>query len=144
MKASIIQGGIHTDSRGTIQYVNEMNPGNYHRFYLITHPNINIVRAWQGHKLEEKAFYVIEGSFLIAVVNPAKFEQPDEDEKPDFYRLIAENHSYLKVPGGNYTGIKALNPDSTLLVLSSLNLTDSQNDDFRQPKERWVDWDTIK
>lgn len=144
MKPIIIQGGIHTDSRGTIRYVNEENPRHYRRFYLITHTDTNTVRAWQGHKIEEKAFYVIAGSFIIAVVNPAKFEQPDEIEKPDFYQLTAENLSYLQVPGGNYTGIKALTPVSTLLVLSSLDLAGSKKDDFRQPTDKWVEWDTIK
>ena len=144
MKAAVIQGGIHEDSRGILRYVNEENPGNYRRFYIITHPDTNTVRAWQGHKIEEKAFYVITGSFIIAIVNPANFEQPSENEKPDLYKLTDENHSYLRVPGGNYTGIKALTSGATLLVLSSLDVTDSKKDDFRQPLEKWVDWDTIK
>ena len=144
MEAVVIQGGIHKDSRGIVRYVNEENPGKYRRFYLITHPDTNTVRAWQGHKIEEKAFYVITGSFIIAIVNPAKFEHPDENERPVFYKLTDKNHSYLRVPGGNYTGIKALSPGSTLLVLSSLDLTASKNDDFRQPLEKWVDWDAIK
>jgi dTDP-4-dehydrorhamnose 3,5-epimerase len=140
----LIQGGVHKDTRGVLYYVNEDNPGFYRRFYIINHHDTTTVRAWQGHKIEEKAFYVTEGSFTIAVVCPVNFDEPDENQKPKFYQLSAENHLYLRVPGGNYTGIKALTENSTLLVLSSLNLLDSQKDDFRQPANRWVDWNLIK
>ncbi|MEO9146697.1 MAG: WxcM-like domain-containing protein [Ginsengibacter sp.] len=144
MKATLIEGGIYTDSRGILRYVNEEDPGYYRRFYLITHNDIEVVRAWQGHKKEEKAFYVISGTFTIAVVNPTSFETPSDDEKPDFFQLTEENKNFLRVPGGSYTGIKATSPNSTLLVLSSMDLKDSKADDYRQPSSKWVDWSTIK
>ena len=143
-KATLVKGGIHIDSRGILQYVNEENPGNYRRFYVITHNDVNIIRAWQGHKQEEKAFYTITGSFIIAVINPNCFEMPSDDEKPVLFQLTEENKNFLRVPGGSYTGIKALAPKSTLLVLSSLDLTGSKADDYRQPADKWIDWNTIK
>ena len=144
MKATLIGGGIHIDSRGVLRYVNEENPGYYRRFYLITHNDMDVVRAWQGHKKEEKAFYSISGSFTIAVVKPDSFETPSGDEKPDFFQLTEENKNFLRVPGGSYTGIKATSTNSTLLVLSSMDLKDSKVDDYRQPADKWLDWSTIK
>jgi dTDP-4-dehydrorhamnose 3,5-epimerase-like enzyme len=144
MKASLQQGSKYTDERGILQFVNETNPGNYRRFYFITHTNTNIVRAWQGHKMEEKAFYTINGSFIIAVVNPKCFEIPADVEIPDFFELNEKNNHFLRVPGGSYTGIKALSPNSTLLVLSGFDFSSSKADDYRQPAHKWVDWDTIK
>jgi dTDP-4-dehydrorhamnose 3,5-epimerase-like enzyme len=143
MKANLLQGSSFTDDRGTLQFVNEKNPGNYQRFYLIMHPDIHIVRAWQGHKYEEKAFYAISGSFFIAVVNPACFEQPADNEIPEFFKLTIDNHNFLRVPGGCYTGIKALMPNSTLLVLSGFDLIRSKEDDYRQPVHKWVDWNSV-
>jgi len=143
-KATLVKGGIHKDSRGILRYVNEEIPGNYRRFYLITHDNTNVLRAWQGHKYEEKAFYAVSGSFIIAAVYPNYFETPSDDEKPIFFQLSEENKSFLRVPGGGYTGIKAIVPNSILLVLSSLDLADSKSDDYRQPANKWkVDWNSF-
>jgi dTDP-4-dehydrorhamnose 3,5-epimerase len=139
MKPTLYKGGKFEDHRGEIRFVNEENPGNYRRFYIITHPDTTIVRAWQGHKKEEKSFYVTQGSFVIAVVNPVNFEIPDDDESPEFFILNTGNHYFLRVPGGCYTGIKALSPNSTLLVLSSLDLSESKLDDYRQPEGKWVE-----
>ena len=121
-KPTIHSGGIYNDQRGVLEYVNELDPGYYRRFYLITHPDINVVRGWQGHKKEEKGFFAISGNFIIAVVHPKNFEAPDENETPEFFTLTSENNHFLRVPGGCYTGIKALSPGSTLLVLSGFDL----------------------
>jgi len=143
MKATLHQGGVFTDDRGTLRFVNEKVPGNYRRFYLITHTDTTVIRAWQGHMREEKAFYAISGSFMIAVVSPACFEEPGDEENPDFFKLTAENNHFLRVPGGCYTGIKALTSNATLLVLSAFDLAGSKADDYRQPAQRWVDWNSI-
>ncbi len=144
MKASLHQGGKFVDERGILQFVNETKPGHYRRFYLITHTDTNVIRAWQGHKIEEKAFYAINGKFIIAVVSPLSFDTPDEDEIAEFFELNDENNRFLRVPPGCYTGIKALTPGSTLLVLSGLDFAASKADDYRQPAHRWVNWDTLK
>ena len=143
MKATLHQGGSFTDNRGTLRFVNEKVPGNYRRFYLITQTDTTTIRAWQGHLQEEKAFYAIRGNFTIAVVNPSRFEEPGDDEIPDFFKLTEENNHFLRVPGGCYTSIKALTSNSTLLVLSTADLAESKADDYRQPVHKWVDWSLI-
>lgn len=143
IKPTLIKGGLFRDERGSLQYVNDENPGNYRRFYIITHPNIDIVRAWQGHKTEEKSFFVIKGDFTIAVVRPGNFEAPSSKDSPELFKMKSEDNLFLKVPGGCYTGIKACVPDSVLLIFSDSTLEESKNDDFRLPKDRWVDWQTI-
>jgi len=144
MKTTLHQGGSFTDSRGTLKFVNEEIPGTFRRFYFITHPDTSVIRAWQGHQKEEKGFYVINGGFTIAVVSPDCFEEPGDHEIPSFFKLTAENNQFLRVPGGSYTGIKALTPGSTLLVLSEFDLAGSKADEHRQPAHKWVDWDLIK
>jgi dTDP-4-dehydrorhamnose 3,5-epimerase-like enzyme len=143
LNATLFKGGSFSDERGNIRFVNEKIPGNYKRFYLITPANTSIVRAWQGHKFEKKAFYAISGSFLIAVVKPSHFEVPGEDEIPQFFELTKDNNALLHVPGGCYTGIKSKSPNSTLLVLSEFDLEGSKKDDFRQPPLKWVNWNSI-
>lgn len=143
-KPGIIVGAVHQDERGSLQYVNEELPGNYRRFYVITHPHTQIVRAWQGHKIEEKSFLVLKGTFIIAVVQPQNFENPSASEKPEIFTMKKEDNLFLKVPGGCYTGIKACIPDSELLVLSDSILEHSQKDDFRLSADMWIDWETIQ
>lgn len=143
-KPEFIKGGVYKDERGILQYVNDEAPGNYRRFYIITHPDTNIVRAWQGHKIEEKSFFVLKGCFMIALVQPLNFENPSPLEKPEFFTMKEEDNLFLKVPIGCYTGIKAFAPDSVLLVLSGTTLEESKKDDFRLPQDTWIDWQTIK
>ncbi len=143
LKTTLQKGGTFTDHRGTLDFVNEDVPGHYRRFYIITHPDTKIVRAWQGHQLEEKGFYALDGSFVIAVVEPVNFKNPGENETPELFYITAENKNFLRVPGGHYTGIKALTTNSRLLVLSSTNLSESKSDDYRLPAERWINWDTV-
>jgi dTDP-4-dehydrorhamnose 3,5-epimerase-like enzyme len=143
MKAILQEGSSFTDNRGTLRFVNEKVPGNYRRFYLMTHTDTTVIRAWQGHRQEEKAFYTICGNFVIAIVHPASFDEPGDDEIPEFFRLTQENNSFLRVPGGCYTGIKALTSNSTLLVLSAFDFAGSKADDYRQPSHKWVDWSLI-
>ena len=143
MGSSLLIGGKFIDHRGVLQYVNDNNPGNYRRFYLISHPDTTVIRAWQGHQIEEKAFYAISGSFIIAVVTPSDFTNCTDTEPTEIFNLTNEKGNFLRVPGGSYTGIKANTPNATLLVLSGLDVEASKKDDYRQPKERWVNWETI-
>ena len=54
-KTSIIQGGRHTDERGSIWFVNSFKFKDVKHFYIIEQPK-NIVHAWQGQKIEIKYF----------------------------------------------------------------------------------------
>ncbi len=143
-KPILIKGGLYRDERGSLQYVNDENTENYKRFYIITHPDIDIVRAWQGHKTEEKSFFVIKGFFTVAVVQPQNFEAPSSKDTSELFKMKSEDNLFLKVPGGCYTGIKACEPNSILLVLSSSTLEESKSDNFRLPKDMWVEWQNIK
>ena len=143
MNPTLYKGGSYSDERGNIRFVNEKIPGNYKRFYLITPANTAVIRAWQGHKFEKKAFYALTGSFIIAVVKPTHFEVPGDDEIPEFFELTKDNNALLNVPGGCYTGIKSKVADSILLVLSEFDLEGSKADDYRQPPSKWVNWNSI-
>lgn len=73
MNAILHKGDSFKDNRGIIRFVNEIDPGFYRCFYLITHSYTNLIGACQGHLKEEKAFYAVNGSFVIAVLNPVCF-----------------------------------------------------------------------
>ena len=56
----IINGGTFKDSRGTLRFVNDFDFSEVKRFYQIENSSTDIVRAWQGHKIEEKFFLLLQ------------------------------------------------------------------------------------
>jgi dTDP-4-dehydrorhamnose 3,5-epimerase-like enzyme len=137
----LIKGGRHTDDRGTLSFFNDFDMAPVKRFYVIEHPDTTIVRAWQGHKIEQKWFYVITGSFKINVVKPANWERPSENIIVKEFILGSDTNQVLHIPGGYANGFKALEAHSKLIVFSDLSTADAGKDDFRFDKSLWYDWE---
>ncbi len=57
----IIEGSSFQDNRGFIRLINDFDLEKVRCMYLIK-PEVNVIRAWQGHKKESKWFYVLSGS----------------------------------------------------------------------------------
>lgn len=133
----LISGNSHSDHRGTVRFVNDFNFDGVKRFYAISHPDTDIIRAWQAHKLETKYFYVTKGSFLINWIKIDDWNQPAKDLKVNPYILSDQKSEILKVEPGHANGLRALEPDSTLLVFSDMLLEDSKGDDYRFDVNYW-------
>lgn len=137
---SILKGGIFTDHRGSMRFVNDFRFGDVKRFYFIKHPDTTVVRAWQGHQFEKKYFYPIAGSFLVAWVKIDDFKNPSRDLLPEYHILSAENSEIISVPKGYANGLKALEPNSELLIFSDMDLEESVNEKIRFSADWWLDW----
>ena len=137
---SILKGGIFTDHRGSMRFVNDFRFGDVKRFYFIKHPDTTVVRAWQGHQFEKKYFYPIAGSFLVAWVKIDDFEKPSRDLLPEYHILSTENSEIISVPKGYANGLKALEPNSELLIFSDMDLEESVNEKIRFSADWWLDW----
>lgn len=120
----LITGNTHTDSRGTVRFVNDFDMSQVVRMYCIE-PKLGVIRAWQGHKKETKWFYAAKGSFLVKTIDM------DILEKKDYYLKDTES-KVLKIPGGHYNGFEALEEGSVLMVFSDFGLEDSKGDDYRE------------
>lgn len=134
----IIKGGIFIDDRGEVRYINDFRFEAIKRFYVIKHSMVDIIRAWQGHKLESKYFYVTKGSFLINWINIDNWEHPSKDLIINTHILSDTQSEILIIPPGHVNGFKALEPDSTMMVFSDMLLEDSKKDDYRFPVEMWL------
>ncbi|PUZ26251.1 hypothetical protein DCC81_18680 [Chitinophaga parva] len=140
---TLLKGGAHTDARGQIAFVNDFQFPGVKRFYQITHPDTSVVRAWQGHQVEHKYFYVVKGSFAVAWVQPDDWSKPSA-MLPAFYETLNAGHpAVLSVPPGFANGIKALEKDSVLLVYSNLTLEQSAEDRWQFDAGLWLDWNNI-
>ena len=140
---AIIQGGSYKDERGSLIYFNELDMKPIKRFYRINHPDTSIIRAWQGHRYEQKWFYVLKGSFLIALVVPDDWETPSDKAPVKLFTLSGAEPQILHVPGGLVNGFKAMEDDSALMVFSDFTIAESENDHFRFDKNKWFDWDHL-
>lgn len=136
----LITGGSFTDARGKLQFFNDFDMSPVKRFYRIDHPDETVVRAWQGHQFEQKWFYVIKGSFLVAIVQPEKWDQPSGKEVVQTFTLAASKQQILHIPGGYVNGFKALEPDAAVIIFSNFNTQESEKDNYRFEKNSWFDW----
>lgn len=143
-KPLIIKGGLFTDNRGSMRFVNDFHFKEVKRFYFIKHPDITVVRAWQGHQIERKYFYPISGSFVVAWVKIDDFEKPSKYLKAEYHILTSATSEIISIPKGYANGLKALVPNSEILIFSDLNLEESVNEKIRFPADWWLDWNNIK
>ena len=133
----IVQGNTHTDQRGRVRFVNDFNFEGLKRFYVITHSDINVIRAWQGHKTETKYFFVAKGVFLVNWIKIDNWKQPSEGLEIKSKTLTERKSEILIIPPGHANGFKALESDSMLVVFSDKTLQESKEDNFRFPVDFW-------
>jgi len=136
----IIAGGIHRDVRGALAHVNDFDMSRVLRFYSIEHPDTGIVRAWQGHKEEEKWFYVTRGAFQVRLIRIDHWDAPAENLQASEFILAADDSRVLHIPGGYANGFRALEPDSKMIVFSNFTVEQSAKDNFRYAANQWGDW----
>ncbi len=140
-KISLIHGGNHTDARGKLIFFNDFDMKEVRRFYVIEHPDTDVVRAWQAHKKEQKWFYVIEGSFKIIIVRPPEWFDDSEKSIPEEFILESKKTTLLHVPGGYANGFRAIEPNSKLMVFSDYAIEDAGTDEYRFDKNLWYQWE---
>lgn len=133
----LISGSDFVDQRGRIRFFNELNLQEVVRFYEIEPKGIDEVRGWQGHRAENKWFYCLKGTFTINLTQPVNWDHPERTPPRFRFELKAEKPGVLWVPEGTFSGIKANEPSSRLMVFSNMALQESKNDDFRIPVDYW-------
>lgn len=137
----VIRGGEHVDTRGKLSFFNDFDMKLIRRFYVIEHPDTSVVRAWQAHKIEQKWFHVLDGSFKIILIQPDNWVNPSEDLPHVEFILKKNDTQIIHVPGGFASGFKAIEPNSRLLVFSDFAMADAGSDDYRFDKNLWYNWE---
>ncbi|MFC6267724.1 WxcM-like domain-containing protein [Frigoriflavimonas asaccharolytica] len=137
MQPKIIAGSNHTDSRGTLTFNNDFNMSEIKRVYTIENNSVNFVRAWQGHKIEQRWFSAIEGSFKIKLIEIDHWETPSKDLKPIEFILSSHTFDILHVPQGFISSIQALEEKSKLLLFSNFELNEIE-DEYRFANDYFV------
>lgn len=126
----IIEGSRSSDARGSISFNNLFNAAEVKRIYFIENQSLEFIRGWQGHKLEQRWFACVNGSFEIRVVYIDNWENPSNDSSINIFHLEAINLDVLYVPNGYVTSIQALEIGSKLMAMSDYLLGELK-DEYR-------------
>lgn len=126
----ILKGNRYEDVRGIITFNNEFDVSSVKRIYTIENQSTAQVRGWQGHKIEQRWFACMKGSFKICVIEVDDFQQPSRDLTINTYYLTDKELTYLHVKAGCITAIQSTEEGSKLLVLADYELGEI-HDEYR-------------
>lgn len=130
MLPQIISGNIHSDDRGSLYYNNDFNASAIKRIYFIENRNTDFVRAWQGHKIEQRWFSAANGSFEIKLIAVDNWEAPSLNLEQHVFTISSQKLDVLHIPAGYISSIRALNDDAKLLVMADYALGEIK-DEYR-------------
>ena len=134
MKPNLISGNCHQDERGQLFYNNDFDTTCIKRMYVIENHSVDFVRAWQGHKAEQRWFSAVQGRFKIQLIAIDNWDTPSENLPRIEYHLHSEKLDILHIPAGYISSIQALEKKSKLVVMSDYHLGEL-NDEFRYPTD---------
>ena len=139
-KPILIKGGTHTDQRGRLDFINTFSLSNIKRMYMTTQYDINVVRAWQGHKIESRWFFCVQGHFTVKLIPIDNWENPSEDLQAMTFELDEGIPQVLYIPKGYANGFKATKKRSKLMIFADYDLNEIENDAVRYNQNKWVSW----
>jgi len=133
-----IQGGIAKDHRGQIRFVNDFDMSLVKRFYIIKNTDLELVRGWRAHRIEQRWFYVLSGKFAVDVVQIDNWSKASTDLVVEKIILDSNENRVLHLSTGYGTAFRALEPDSELLVFSDYGIDNAPNDDYTYPLDYFI------
>jgi dTDP-4-dehydrorhamnose 3,5-epimerase-like enzyme len=134
MEPVIIKGGQFSDARGTLTYNNDFDASVVKRIYTIQNSDLNFIRGWQGHKIEQRWFSAMQGTFHIRLIKVDDWDNPSKSLEPYSFFLDAKELDILHVPSGYISSIQAISENSKLLVMADY-LVGEVKDEFRFDKD---------
>lgn len=118
MMPKLLKGNKHIDSRGILFYNSNFDATAVKRIYIIENQTTDFVRGWKGHKIEQRWFSAIKGSFKIELIAIDDWDHPSKELKRDTFFMYAENMDVLHLPAGFVSSIQSLEEGSRLLVMA--------------------------
>ena len=98
------------------------------------------MRAWHGHKYEEKYLTVVLGAAKVGAVAIDDWDNPSKTANVREFVLTGTKPATLHIPAGFANGFMSLTDDTVVLVFSTASLAESRDDDFRFPARHWDIW----
>ena len=126
----VIKGKSHTDSRGILNYNNVFDASSIKRIYVIENISNKILRGWKGHKIEQRWFIAIQGSFRIKFMEIDNWISPSKNLIYKEINLTSKTLDVLHIPPGYATCIQSIEKNSKLLVMADYAI-DEVEDEYR-------------
>ncbi|PRD51959.1 WxcM-like domain-containing protein [Sphingobacterium gobiense] len=133
-----IIGGIAKDHRGQIRFVNDFDMSQVKRFYMIKNTDTELIRGWRAHRMEQRWFYVLSGTFALDLIQIDDWENASQELPVEKRILKAEDQQVLHVPVGYGTAFQALESESELLVFADYGIENAKNDDYTWPEDYFL------
>ena len=130
----LIKGGAFEDHRGKLSFNNTFDGARVKRIYTIENKETDFVRAWQGHKIEQRWFSAMIGSFELKLIAIDNWESPSRNLTQHTFELSEESLDILWIPAGYVSSILSLEVSSKLLVMADYALGEV-NDEYRYDSE---------
>ena len=143
MEPSIILGESYSDNRGVLLHNNFFDASEIKRLYTIENKDIAFIRAWQGHRIEQRWFSVMVGSFEIRLIAIDDWDNPSKELKPICFIINAKRMDVLHVPPGYVTSIRALTKKAKLLLMADFRFSELK-DEYRFDLEYFIDKSTAE
>lgn len=138
-----IKGGIARDHRGQIRFVNDFDMSVVKRFYIITNKDTELIRGWRAHRIEQRWFYVIRGSFVLDVVRIDNWQNPSRDLLVERLVLNSENQEVVHLTAGFGTAFQATEENSELLVFADKGIEHAPFDDYTYSTDYFSNRDSV-
>jgi dTDP-4-dehydrorhamnose 3,5-epimerase-like enzyme len=129
----LINGGKHSDERGTLCFINEFDMAQVHRMYTISHPNTNIIRGWRGHKIEQRWFMATKGTFKVKLIKIDDWTCPNTNLPQAIFILKATEFAVLHVPKGYASSLQAEEKNAELIVFADCKIDEAGTDNYLFP-----------
>ncbi|WP_407405147.1 sugar epimerase [Chryseobacterium sp.] len=133
-----IQGGIAKDQRGQIRFVNDFDMSLVKRFYIIKNADIELIRGWRAHRIEQRWFYVLSGSFAVDIVEIDNWDKPSQELLVEKRILKADESQVIHFSKGYGTAFQALEENSELLVFVDFGIDNAPLDDYTYPLDYFI------
>ncbi len=140
---SIIEGGVSSDNRGQVRFVNEFTMEAVKRFYLIKNADLDVLRGWRAHRIEQRWFYVVSGCFEINLVKIDDWVKPDQTLKVEQVVLSSSSQSILHVPKGYGTLFKGIEDNSEVLVFADFPLEHAELDNYTFSTDYFINYPSL-
>ena len=134
MKPRVISGNCHKDPRGLLFFNNVFDFTKIKRMYVIENSSKDVIRAWQGHLIEQRWFSAIQGSFKIQLIAVDNWDNPSVTLPNIEFSLHSDTLDILHIPAGYISSIQALEEKSKLVVMADYHLGEIR-DEFRYPTD---------
>jgi dTDP-4-dehydrorhamnose 3,5-epimerase-like enzyme len=97
---NIIEGKKYSDERGNLFFNNDFDASQVKRIYCIENTETGFIRGWTGHKIEQRWFSAMQGSFIIRLIKIDDWETPSKNCEIETFELSSDTLDILHMPKG--------------------------------------------